>query len=455
MRPLAIMLCCIGLLSACSNSEDYERVAQDMESIHEHGLVVLTRNAPTTYFIDREEQEVGFEHDIVQDFAHYLGIEARFKTYGSIKEVQDALERGEGHLAAAGLTELESRTERFETGPRYYQVQQYVVCRRNGPQPKRLADLAEVSLLVTGDSSYNEQLEALKASEEPELRWNVADDLTTEQILEKVWRQEVDCTIADDNIFSINRRYFPELVEAFPLNTTPEYLVWLMPKGTKDLKDALNEWYQDANDEARITLYAARYYAHVENFDYVDVATFVRRIKERLPQYEQAFKEAGDKYELDWRLLAAQAYQESHWNPNARSPTGVRGIMMLTQNTAKELGVYNRLDPWQSIDGGARYLANLRSRLPESIEEPHRSWMALAAYNIGMGHLHDARALTERLGLDPNNWFDLQQALPKLSQPQYYRTLRFGYARGGEPVQYLARIRNYEDILLQQLDARE
>jgi len=455
MRLLAIMMLCIGLLSACSSSEDYERVAQDIDSIHEHGLVVLTRNAPTTYFIDREEQEAGFEHDIVQDFARYLGVEPRFKTYESIKEVLDALERGEGHLAAAGLTELESRTERFETGPRYYQVQQYVVCRRNGPQPKRLADLAEVSLLITSDSSYNEQLEALKASDAPELRWNVADGLTTEQILEKVWRQEVDCTIADDNIFSINRRYFPELVEAFPLNTTPDHLVWLMPKGTKELKDALYEWYQDANDEARITLYAARYYAHVENFDYVDVATFVRRIKERLPTYEQAFKEAGEKYDLDWRLLAAQAYQESHWNPNARSPTGVRGIMMLTQNTAKELGVYNRLDPWQSIDGGARYLANLRNRLPESIEEPHRSWMALAAYNIGMGHLHDARALTERLGLDPNNWFDLQQALPKLSQPHYYRTLRFGYARGGEPVQYLARIRNYEDILQVQLDARE
>lgn len=456
MRLLATLLCCVGLLSACSNTkEDAERVAQDMASIQEHGLVVLTRNAPTTYFFDREEQEVGFEHDIVQDFAHYLGVTPKFKTYESIKGVQDALERGEGHIAAAGLTALESRTERFEAGPEYYQVQQYVVCRRNGPQPKRLADLTEVSLLVTSESSYDEQLEALKAESEPELRWNVAEGLSTEQILEKVWRQEVDCTVADDNIFSINRRYFPELVRAFPLNTTSQSLVWLMPKGTKELKDALFEWYDDANDEARITFYAARYYAHVENFDYVDVATFVRRIKTHLPKYEQAFRDAGEKYGIDWRLLAAQAYQESHWNPNARSPTGVRGIMMLTQNTAKELGVYNRLDPWQSIDGGARYLANLRGRLPESIEEPHRSWMALAAYNVGMGHLHDARALTERLGLDPNNWFDLIQALPKLSQPQYYRTLRYGYARGGEPVQYLARIRNYEDILLQQLSLRE
>src|SRR5699024_9536767 len=156
-----------------------------------------------------------------------------------------------------------------------------------------------------------------------------------------------------------------------------------------------------------------------------------------------------------WPPRAAQRYKQSHCRTTARSRTGISGIMTLTQQTATELAAYHRLDPWQSIAGGARYLANLRNRLPESIEEPHRSWMALAAYNIGMGHLHDARALTERLGLDPNNWFDLQQALPKLSQPQYYRTLRFGYARGGEPVQYLARIRNYEDILLQQLSAQD
>lgn len=454
MRAFAIVLCCASFLSACAPSDNYERVAQDMNSIHEHGLVVLTRNAPTTYFYDREEQAVGFEHDIVQDFAHYLGVKAEFKLYESVKDIQDALERGEGHLAAAGLSLLDSRAERFEAGPEYYEVEQKVICRRNGPQPKRLADLTEVSLLVTSGSSYNEQLELLKATQEPNLSWSVADDLTTEQILEKVWRQEVDCTISDDNIFAINRRYFPELIDVFPLKA-PEHLVWLMPKGTKELKDALFEWYEEANDEARITFYAARYYAHVENFDYVDVATFTRRIKERLPKYEALFREAGEKYELDWRLLAAQAYQESHWNPNARSPTGVRGIMMLTQNTAKELGIYNRLDPKQSIDGGARYLANLRKRLPESIEEPHRSWMALAAYNVGMGHLHDARALTERLGLNPNNWFDLQRVLPKLSQPQYYRTLRYGYARGGEPVQYLARIRNYEDILEQHLIALE
>lgn len=454
MRALVLLLGVLGWLSACSPAKD-DPIPFDMSHIEEEGLVVLTRNAPTTYFIDRDENPVGFEHDVVQDFARYLGVEVHFKQYDSIKDIQEALAQGEGHLAAAGLTELESRSERFEVGPRYYQVQPYVVCRRNGPQPKRLEDLTEVSLLVTGESSYVELLEQLKANQEPELRWNVAEDLTTEQILEKVWREEVDCTVADDNIFAINRRYFPELTEAFPLSDTPNYLVWLLPKGATELKDALFEWYEDANDEARITFYAARYFAHVENFDYVDVATFVRRISSRLPKYEALFRDAAAKYHLDWRLLAAQAYQESHWDPSARSPTGVRGIMMLTQSTAKELGVYNRLDPEQSIEAGARYLANLRDRLPETIEEPHRTWMALAAYNIGMGHLLDARALTERLGLDPDNWFDLQQALPKLSQPQYYRTLRFGYARGGEPVQYLSRIRNYEDILHQQLKIRE
>jgi len=260
--------------------------------------------------------------------------------------------------------------------------------------------------------------------------------------------------VADSNIFAINRRYFPELVMMFPLNE-PEDLAWLLPQGADARGVAITGWYHQANESSFITQVAARYYAHVEIFDYVDIARFVRRIQERLPEHETLFRQAADEYGFDWRLLAAQAYQESHWNPAARSPTGVRGIMMLTLRTAGEVGVTNRLDPAQSIMGGARYLANLRERLPESIEEPHRTWIALAAYNVGLGHVRDARVLAERLGRNPDSWIDLRGVLPKLSQPEHYRSLRYGYARGSEPVQYVRRIRNYEDILHQQLAMAE
>ena len=426
-----------------------------LDAIRDGGtLVVLTRNAPTTYFIDRDEQAIGFEHDLVQDFARRLGVEVSFRLAHSIHDIQDELAHGKAHLAAAGLTRLDSRGEQFDFGPGYYEVQQQVVCHRSGAQPRNPGDLVGLSLLIIGGSSYEERLKHLRDTEYPDLTWETDSSLSTELILQRVWKGEVDCTVADSNIVAINRRYFPELSVRFPLNE-PEELVWLLPKGADELRQALEAWYENANDEALITMVAARYYAHAEIFDYVDIARFVRRIDERLPEYRALFEEAGNTHGFDWRLLAAQAYQESHWNPLARSPTGVRGMMMLTLRTAGELGVENRLDAAQSIDGGARYLANLRDRLPERIEEPDRTWFAPAAYNVGMGHLNDARILTEHAGGNPDRWLDVRDVLPKLSQPEYYRHLRFGYARGSEPVQYLQRIRNYEDILTQQLAYRE
>lgn len=421
------------------------------EGVRAHGeLVVLTRNAPTTYFIDRDDMPTGFEHDLATDFAHHLGVPARFVTLDSIMEIQDALAAGKAHMAAAGLSQLESRAERFEFGPGYYEVEQQVICRRGGPLPRDVQALSDVSLVVTAGSSYEARLQHLQRTDAPELRWRADHTLSTEQLLQQVWEEHIDCTVADSNIVAINRRYFPELVIMFPLKA-PEPLSWLAPKGAHELVAEMHSWYHEANEATLITEIAARYYAHVEVFDYVDVAHFVRRIQEQLPEYEALFRAAADEYGFDWSLLAVQAYQESHWNPAARSPTGVRGIMMLTLRTASEVGVNNRLDPAQSIHGGARYLANLRERLPESIEEPHRTWIALAAYNVGMGHIHDARALAQRLGRNPDSWLELRAVLPLLSQPAYYRTLRFGYARGNEPVQYVRRIRNYEEILAQQL----
>jgi len=158
--------------------------------------------------------------------------------------------------------------------------------------------------------------------------------------------------------------------------------------------------------------------------------------------------EAAEQTGIDWRLLAAIGYQESHWNPRARSPTGVRGIMMLTQSTMRHLGLKNRLDPRQSIIGGARYIAMMKRRIPDRIPEPDRTWMALAAYNVGFGHLEDARILAQRDGANPDKWVDVKKYLPRLSRRKWYRRTKHGYARGGEPVRYVENIRSYYDILV-------
>ena len=178
-----------------------------------------------------------------------------------------------------------------------------------------------------------------------------------------------------------------------------------------------------------------------------DEQKFIRHIKTRLPMYREEFKEAGGKYGLSWVLLAAQAYQESHWNRNAKSPTGVRGLMMLTRDTASDMGIKNRLDPQKSIKGGARYLARLFKRVPKNVRPEDRMLFALAAYNVGMGHVKDAQLLAKRLDKDPTRWDSIKTVLPLLAKKKYYKTLPNRYARGWEPVQYVKRIRAYRKIL--------
>jgi membrane-bound lytic murein transglycosylase F len=185
-----------------------------------------------------------------------------------------------------------------------------------------------------------------------------------------------------------------------------------------------------------------------------EVKTFLRHIETRLPFYREEFQQAEKKSGISWMLLAAMAYQESKWNHKAVSPTGVRGIMMLTRSTASDLGIKNRLDPSKSIAGGARYLSYLQKRVPDDIRMPDRMFVALAAYNVGMGHIDDARLLAERLGKNSDQWDDLKSVLPLLAHKQYYQDLPHRYARGWEPVKYVKRIRAYRNIL-QQVVMRE
>ena len=419
------------------------RLPADLDELLEEGeLVVLTRSAPTIYYHGRDGYE-GPEYDLVQSFAAYLGVKVRFVVMDGVSDILTALERSQGHLAAAGLTRTPERQQRFTFGPDYHTVQQQLVCRRGGAQPRSVTDLVGLDITVIADSSYVDSLERL-SRRVPQLRWQVSRELSTEELLEQVWMRQLDCTVADSHIIAVNRRYYPELQVAFAVSGT-ESLAWALAPGARSLLPDLQAWFAGAGHQLEAV--RERYYGHITFFDYVDVRIFIRRIAERLPRYESLFRKAARRYRLPWTLLAAQAYQESHWNPRARSPTGVRGLMMLTLATARQLKVSNRLDPAQSVDGGARYLRHLLERLPAEVVKEDRLWFALAAYNVGLGHVLDARTLARRLGRNPDIWSDLKTVLPLLARRQYHRTLEYGYARGSEPVRYVQRIRDFRDIL--------
>ena len=442
------------LLAACNQTNDPAAAEQGSvidSIIARQELVVVTRNAPTTYYYLHDEQ-TGFEYDMIQSFADFLGVKARFVIKDTTSEIIEAIENGEAHIAAAGLTITEDRRPLFLFGPEYQQVQQQVVCRRGGANPKNINGLADVDILIPAGTSYEERLQHLK-KEHTAIRWRVENGLETEDLLERVGQKKVQCTIADSNIVALNRRYYPELKVRFNL-TQPESLAWFMPRKAIGLQAKADEWFAVYKEDGKLDKLIDRYYGYIEVFDYVDTRMFVNRIYQVLPKYQQDFELAAEKNDLDWTLLAAQAYQESHWRANARSPTGVRGIMMLTRTTARELGIDKRTDPQQSIHGGAKYLTQLIKRIPQSVSGEDRIWFALAAYNVGIGHIHDARTLARRMNKNPDLWHEISDVLPLLSKKKYYSTLKYGYARGSEPVRYVQRIRDYHNILLQRLAQR-
>ncbi len=418
-------------------------------------LVVLTRNGATTYFEDREGEPAGIEYDLAVEFARHLGVAVEFKVLDSVGEVLDALQSGEGDMAAAGLTRTPRREEKFLFGPAYQRIQQEVICEKNvlAERVTEPADLTRVKLLVTAESSYAERLTYL-SEEFADIQWSTTEELSTEQVLQEVSLGRVTCTVADSNLLAVHRRYFLDLKPAFSLGESQE-LAWAMNPGQIGLHGEMTRFFEKLGTSGRLTTLLDKYYGYMNDFDSYDLKIYRKRIRERLPRYRELFVEAAHQYDLPWPLLAAVAYQESNWDPAARSPTGVRGLMMLTQSTADSLGVTDRLDPRQSVMGGARYLRRVIDRIPGHIDDTTRIWMGLAAYNVGYYHLRDARALAVFHDKDPNNWADVKSVLPLLSQKKHYRRLPHGYARGHEPVLYVDRVRNYMDLLLNHLNERE
>ncbi len=425
-------------------------VDASLESIREEGrLIVVTRNSPTTYYLGRDGTPEGFEVDLANSFAATLGqdVAVEFLEVDSVPEIFEAVDSGDAHIAAAGLTVTPARNEAYRFAPSYDRVRQIVVCRKDDNPPQNAEDLIGRSIAVTDGSSHVAALEAV-ASEVEGLDW-VALEEGPENLMQQVWEREYDCTVADDPVFRVTRRHYPELVRAFAL-TEEEPLAWVIAPGADELADAVDAWFARQSTAKEIDRLTASHFGFFPKFDYLDMVRFRKDIKDVLPDYERDFRTAARRNELPWMLLAAKAYQESRWNPDAVSPTGVRGIMMLTRSTAERVGVSDRTDPRESIWGGARYFADLLARIPKEVEGDDRYWFALAAYNMGMGHVYDARALAEQRGLNKNIWVDVKKVLSSLSDEKVYPTLRYGYARGYEARRHVEQVRTYWHVLKEQ-----
>ena len=405
-----------------------------------------TLNNQLSYYIGNEGP-TGLDYELARRFADKLGVKLEMKAMFTLSGLFPGLERGDVDILAAGLTMTDERLANFRAAPAYYYASQKVVYKKGQWRPRSTEDLAENkgTLAVVSGSSHEKTLQALKLKH-PTLEWQSVEEIDSDELLRQVAEGELDYTLADSVDIALNQRILPDVTTALEL-TEDEPIAWFVNQNNDDsLYALLIEFFGEIQQSGELAKLEEKYLGHVDKFDYVDTRAFLRAVEGKLPQWKDLFKQYAN--EFDWRLIAALSYQESHWNPRAVSPTGVRGMMMLTLPTARSVGVKNRLDPEQSIRGGTEYLRKMINRIPDSIEEHEKVWFALASYNVGFGHMMDARRLTQSQGGNPDAWSDVKQRLPLLRQRKYYKQTRYGYARGDEALHYVENIRRYYQSII-------
>ncbi|MHB1175979.1 MAG: membrane-bound lytic murein transglycosylase MltF [Sulfuriferula sp.] len=410
-------------------------------------LVVLTHNGPTTYYENPYGEAAGFEHDLVTLFAKEAGYRVKFLVEDNMDNLFKKLAQHQAHFAAAGITQTDALKERMRFGPPYFKVTQQVIYNTNSIKPRDFADLVGRRVAVVAGSSGAETMLDMR-QRIPGLKWAEVKTEWGDELLDKLARSEVDAVIVNSNQFDIAQNLYTNLAVAFDIKH-PDQLAWAFPKSVDPaLYAKVQAFFKHIQTDGTLKRLTDRYYGHTDRLENADVAGILARMNDTLPKYLKYFHEAEAATGIDWRLIAAVGYQESHWNPYATSPTGVRGLMMMTGDTADRMGVTDRLDPRQSIVAGAKYLALLIDAMPDRVEEPDKTWMALAAYNQGQGHLEDARVLAQQRKLSPLSWTDIKQTMPLLSRSEYNRNAKHGYCRGGEAVIFVENIRTYYDILV-------
>lgn len=406
-------------------------------------LVVVTHENPLSYEEDSEGQASGLEHDLLTAFAEAEGLEIEFLLVPPA-DVLKTLQRGKAHIAAAWLS---PRTQdMFKSSTPLMETRDVIVQHEAALPIDRTEKL------------HNRQVTAIPDSRQAEILRQLGDSITGLKInyfkkeveldlLEKISRGEVDVALMDQAIVNLGMNFYPELQTGMALGK-PRPITWLLNNNIPpDFLQAVDSFLVKAKKTGLIKRLEDRYLGHVNRLTDLDLTAYIADIETVLPKYRHLFQEAQRSSDIDWRLLAALSYQESHWNPLATSFTGVRGMMMLTEETADRLGVKNRLDPKEAIDAGGRYLAYLINQIVGTAPEPDRFWLALAAYNVGPGHFNAARSIAKQVKKNPDSWFEMKSVLPLLARPEYYENLKSGRGRGGEAVTLAENVRMYYDIL--------
>jgi len=434
-------------------------------------LIVLVRPGPAFYFPGPDGTLSGIDVDLVRRFAAEKKVRLRFALADSVAQVIAAIANGEAHIGAGGLHRPPSVAESAAAGASattdrptpgeattdllwttaIASTQPVLIYNRDGYKPAHWDDLDGETVAFVADAGFESEVAATREAH-PGIHWDARALPSVAALIAQVSDGTVGYAIVGSLAASLARNVYLDFEVAFPAGRKRE-VAWVVSSHFGDLRQELDRFLARLRRDGTLERLADRYIADPGRIQRIDASVLQERMRTALPQYRHLFHDAQEKTGVEWRLLAAIAYQESQWDPAATSPTGVRGIMQITEDTARHLGITDLLDPAQNVVAAARYLRDIKARLPVRIHEPDRTWLALAAYNIGLGHLEDARILAQKQKLDPDLWSDVKKVLPLLAVPEYHQRAKLGYARGGMPVAFVDRVRGYYDVLLAQAPA--
>ena len=412
----------------------------DFKQIKDQGLPlrVITRNSPETYFLWRGEL-MGFEYELMREFSKRNKIKLEMIVADSFAEMTRLLAEGKGDIIAAGLSRTEERKANLDVAfsIRYNRVSELLVAHKDSAPINDFSDLQGRKLNIRPTSAFWETAKQL-ASEHGALLNPVEETTSTEMLIGQVADKNIDLTIADSNLISIEKQFRDDIITPLTLNESIPYS-YMVRKNNPQLLNAINAFIKKE--------YRKTFYNVVKSKYFSDQKRLKKHREERitadstLSPYDEIVRDKSSKYRFDWRLITSQMYQESRFNPKAKSAAGAQGLMQVLPRTAKELGIQDLTKPEQSIDAGVQYMNWTRDRFSEEMPTQERLFFALAAYNAGFGHVKDAQRLARQMSLDPDKWFDnVEKAMLLLQQPAYYKKARFGYCRGSEPVNYVREI---------------
>ncbi|MFO7791142.1 MAG: transglycosylase SLT domain-containing protein [Bacteroidota bacterium] len=458
------------LFSACQNGGDDKKkktgegdkapVKRDLEDIKEDGkLIALTTYSNTSYFLYRG-QAMGFEYELLNRFADHLDLELDIRVSNNIDSLLPQIRNGEADILAHGMTVTSDRKERVKFTDYLFLTHQVLVQKkpdnwRNMHWSEIEKSLIHDAIELIGDtisirknSSYFKRIQNLSKEIGGIIHIDtLPGDLSTDEIIQMVAKGKIKYTVADNNIASIMSSYYPILNIDVPVSFS-QRISWAVPPGSDDLLAECNQWLDEIKDEVDYYVIFNKYFKNRSRFKARIESEFYSLNNNKISKYDELIKSHANPIGWDWRLIASQVYQESQFDPHARSWAGARGLMQLMPATARELGVINIFNPEENVRGGTKYLKQLHKRFDEIEDSVQRIKFTMASYNCGYGHVLDAQALALLEGYKYDIWDgNVEEMILKLSNPRHYNKpmIKYGYVRGMEPYLYIDHIfKRYE-----------